>query len=110
MSVKEYFWIEHRLLRPLVASNYTTSFVYNDGSEFLKSYTSGTFEDQREFRDDIYVLGVNSENYSVQKVKNKSSYKVILFDILNQPIFESIKIYNSKGEALRKIEKTNCFF
>ena len=104
------FLIEHILLRPLVSSNYTTSFVYNDGSEFLKSYTSGTFEDQREFRDDIYVLGVNSENYSVQKIKNKSSYKVILFDILNQPIFESIKIYNSKGEAMRKIEKIIAFF
>mgnify|MGYP004172707625 CR=1 FL=1 len=104
------FIIEHILLRPLVSSNYTTSFIYNDGLEFLKSYTSGTFEDQREFRDDIYVLGVDSENFSVQKIENKSRYKVILFDILNQPIFESIKIYNSKGEALREIEKIIAFF
>mgnify|MGYP003326451474 CR=1 FL=1 len=67
------FILEHILLRPIVSTNYITIFNDENGDEFLKSFRPAPFEDQREFRDDIYVLGVNSENYSVQKTKGKKS-------------------------------------
>lgn len=104
------FVLEHILLRPLVSTNYITIFKNDQGEEFLKSYSAAPFEDQREFRDDIYVLGVNSENYSVQKVKGKKSFKIVLFDILNNPVFESLKVFASKAEGVDQIPKFIDFF
>ncbi|MBT3444881.1 MAG: hypothetical protein HN443_07560 [Flavobacteriaceae bacterium] len=104
------FVLEHILLRPLVSNNYFILFKNDQGEEFLKSYRASSFEDQREFRDDIYVLGVNSENYSVQKVKGKKSFKIVLFDILNNPVFESVKVFNTKEEGLAEITKFIDFF
>ena len=104
------FALEHILLRPLVSTNYITLFKNDQGEEFLKSYRASSFEDQREFRDDIYVLGVNSENYSVQKVKGRKSFKIVLFDILNNPVFESVKVFASKAEAVAEISKFIDFF
>lgn len=104
------FVLEHILLRPLVSNNYSTIFKNDQGEAFLRSYRTAPFEDQREFRDDVYVLGVNSENYSVQKVKRKKSFKIVLYDILNKPVFESVKEFDSKADALEEIQKFINFF
>ena len=104
------FMLEHILLRPLVSTNYTTIIKDDKGNEFLKSYRSGPFEEQREVRDDLYVIGVNPDNYSVKKTKAKKSFKVILYDILNKPVFQSIKEYDSKDEAVKEVEKIIGFF
>ena len=56
------------------------------------------------------MLGVNSENYSVQKVKGKKSFKIVLFDILNNPVFESLKVFASKAEGVDQIPKFIDFF
>ena len=104
------FVLEHVLLRPLVSSYYTTIFINNEGEDFLKSYRSATFEDQREFRDDIYVLGIKSDNYSVQKIKGKKSFNIIIFDILNNPVFETHKVYGTKAEAIEEIQVFINFF
>ena len=66
------FVLEHILLRPLVSTNYITIFKNDQGEEFLESYSAAPFEDQREFRDDIYVLGVNSKLF-----RSKSKGKII---------------------------------
>ncbi len=104
------FILEHILLRPIVSTNYITIFNDENGDQILKSYRPAPFEDQREFRDDIYVLGVNSENYSVQKTKGKKSFKIILYDILNNPVFESSKVFDSKSNAIDEIQKITDFF
>ena len=104
------FVLEHILLRPLVSTNYITVFNNNEGAEFLRSYRAAPFEDQREFRDDIYVLGVDFDNYSIQKVKGKKSFKIVLYDILNNPVFESVKVYGSKAEAMQEIPNFIDFF
>ena len=104
------FLLEHILLRPLVSANYITIFKNDQGEEFLKSYLASPFEDQREFRDDILVLGINPDNYSVQKVKGKKSFKIVLFDILNNPVFESVEVFSSKSEGLEVIPKFIDFF
>jgi len=104
------FILEHILLRPLVSTNYITIFNDNNGDEFFKSYRPASFDDQREFRDDIYVLGVNADNYSVQKIKGKKSFKIVLFDILNNPIFESSEVFASKNDAIQEIPKIVDFF
>ena len=104
------FVLEHILLRPLVSTNYITVFKNEQGEEFLKSYSASTFEDQREFRDDVYVLGVNADNYSVQKAKRKKSFKIVLYDILNNPVFESLKTFDTKAEGLEEIQNYINFF
>ena len=104
------FILEHILLRPLVSTNYITIFKDDKGDEFFKSYRPASFDDQREFRDDIYVLGVNSDNYSVQKIKGKKSFKIVLYDILNNPVFESSEVFASKNDALDEIPKKIDFF
>ena len=102
--------LEHILLRPLVSTNYITVFKNDQGKDFLKSYLASPFEDQREFRDDIFVLGIDFDNYSIQKVKGKKSFKIVLFDILNNPVFESVKEFSTKSEGLEAITKFIDFF
>ena len=99
------FMLEHILLRPLVSTNYTTIIKDDKGNEFLKSYRSGPFEEQREVRDDLYVIGVNPDNYSAKKTKAKKSFKVILYDILNKPVFNQLKntIAKTKQVGIEKL-------
>ena len=104
------YLIEHILLRPLVSTNYSTTFFFEDGTPSLKSYNSGIFEDQREFRDDIYVLGIDSQNYSVQKIENENKFQIVVFDILNIPLFISVKKFKSKAFASKEIKKIVAFF
>ena len=41
---------------------------------------------------------------------NKKSFKIVLYDILNKPVFESVKEFDSKADALVEIQKFINFF
>jgi hypothetical protein len=53
---------------------------------------------------------VNADNYSVQKVKRKKSFKIVLYDILNNPVFESLKEFDAKADGLDEIQNFINFF
>lgn len=105
-----FFMIEHLLLRPLVPKNYQTIFFYDDGSECLQGFEPRDFDDHRNFRDDIYIIATDPENYSIQKEADNLEYDIVLFDILNKPVFKSSKTLLNKAEAKEEINKLVTFF
>tara|TARA_B110000977_G_C11091728_1_gene497192 strand:+ start:22382 stop:25147 length:2766 start_codon:yes stop_codon:yes gene_type:complete len=104
------YLIEHILLRPLLTSNYVTSFENEKGESCLVSYKSSSFESQNDLREDVYVLGSNRENYSIIKSETKKEFIVVLFDIFNKPVFKSPKVLYSNLGAKSEIKKLIEFF
>jgi hypothetical protein len=105
-----FFLVEHILLRPLLTTNYSTSFFDDKSEACLVSYDSGSFEEQNDLRDDIFVLGSNKENYSIIKSETKKVFKIVLFDIFNKPVYQSPKILYSNIGAKSEIKRLTDFF
>ncbi len=110
ISCEGFFQVEHILLRPLISTNYSTTFYYEDGKESLISHRSGEFEDQRDRRDDVYIIASNPDNYSVEEIKDKKYFNIIIFDVLGQPVFKSANPLYSKAGVKSEIKKLVAFF
>lgn len=106
-----FYLLEHILLRPLIPTNYTTRFFDDSGEELLISFASSDFESQQDQREDIFILGTNEENYVIETNKSKAKqYKIVVYDILNKPIFKSAKIYYSKPIIKKEINRMISYF
>lgn len=110
IACEGFFMIEHLLLRPLVHKNYQTYFFFDDGTDCLQGFESGDFDEHRNFRDDIYIIGTDPDNYSIQKAEEELQFEVVLFDILNKPVFKSPQLTNSKTQAKEEIKRLVTFF
>lgn len=104
------FLIEHLLLRPMSTANYTIYIYDNDESIYLESLDSNSFEEQRNTLDDIYIIALNPENYSIKRSTDKKEYEIILYDILNNPILKYSKKKYSKVGAKSEVSQIIAFF
>ena len=105
-----FFLVEHILLRPLLTTNYVTTFLNDDSESFLVSFNASSFEDQNDLRSDVFILGVNKENYSIIKSKEKKEFQIIIFDIFNKPVFKSPKVFYSNVGAKSEMKRLLSFF
>ena len=105
-----FFLVEHILLRPLLTTNYVTTFLNDDSEPFLASFNASSFEDQNDLRSDVFILGVNKENYSIIKSKEKKEFQIIIFDIFNKPVFKSPKVFYSNVGAKSEMKRLLSFF
>lgn len=105
-----FFLVEHILLRPLLTTNYVTTFFNSDSEPFLVSFNASSFEDQNDLRSDVFILGVNKENYSIIKLKEKKEFQIIIFDIFNKPVFKSPKVFYSNAGAKSEMKRLLSFF
>lgn len=104
------FLVEHILLRPLLTTNYVTTFLDDDTTPCLVSYNATSFEEQNDLRKDIFILGTNKENYSIIKSKEKKEFEVIIFDIFNKPVFKSPKVLYSNAGAKSEMKRLLNYF
>lgn len=109
VKCESFFMIEHLMLRPLEIRNYQIYFYDDQGDECLRGFESGDFQEQRNFRDDIYIIGTDPDNYSIQSRDKEDEFEIVIFDILNMPVFKSPKIYTTKKEAKTAIDATVKF-
>lgn len=111
MACEGMFLVEHILLRPLLTTNYITTFLNDDSDPCLVSYNATSFEEQNDLRYDIFILGTNKENYSIIKSKEKKEYQIVIFDIFNKPVFKSPKVLYSSAGAKSELKRLlNYFF
>lgn len=96
--------LENILLRPTTETNYQLLFTSDESKVILKSYYSTEFNQLRDLRDDIWVIVLDEQNFSVEKVSDSNKFCIVVYDLFNQPILKSEKTYNSK--AIAKLEKT----
>lgn len=104
------FLVEHILLRPLLTTNYITTFLNNDSEPCLVSYNATSFEEQNDLRNDIFILGTNKENYSIIKSKEKKEYQIVIFDIFNKPVFKCPKVLYSNTGAKSEMKRLLEYF
>ena len=101
---ESFFLVENILLRPITETNYQLLISSDDNEVILKSYHSTEFNQLRDLRDDIWVIVIDEQNFSVEKVSDSNKFSIVVYDLFNQPILKSEKTYNSK--AIAKLEKT----
>ena len=104
------FLVEHILLRPLLTTNYATTFLDGDLAPCLISFNATNFEEQNDLRNDIFILGTNKENYSIIKSKEKKEFQIIVFDIFNKPVFKSPKVLYSNIGAKSEMKRLLNYF
>ena len=101
---ESFFVLENILLRPITETSYQLLISSDDNQVILKSYFSIEFNQLRDLRDDIWVIVLDEQNFSIEKVSDSNKFVIVLYDLSNQPILKSEKTYNSK--AIAKLEKT----
>ena len=101
---ESFFLVENILLRPITETNYQLLISSDDNEVILKSYHSTEFNQLRDLRDDIWMIVIDEQNFSVEKVSDSNKFSIVVYDLFNQPILKSEKTYNSK--AIAKLEKT----
>jgi len=101
---ESFFLLENILLRPIIEPNYQLLISSDESQVILKSYYSTEFNQLRDLRDDIWVIILDEQNFSIEKVSDSNKFSIVVYDLFNQPILRSEKTYNSK--AIAKLEKT----
>jgi|AntAceMinimDraft_5_1070358.scaffolds.fasta_scaffold01597_5 hypothetical protein len=107
---ESFFFVENILLRPLIESNFQLNVLSDDGIALFKSYYNADFKDLRDIKDDLWVVVLKRENYSIEKDENAKKYMVVIYDILNNPILKSERFFNSKAVAEIEINRSFDFF
>lgn len=107
---ESFFILENILLRPTSETNYQLLISSSDDQVILKSYFSTEFNQLRDLRDDIWVILLEEQNFSIEKISDSNKFGIVVYDLFNQPILRSEKNYNSKAIAKREKTKIIDYF
>ena len=104
------FMIENILLRPVSQSDYSLIFYDAKGKKYLESYYKSDLDNLRDLKSDFIILAVDKKNFNVVKKLRSKNYEIILYDLLNRPLFKSSKSYKNESEAKDDIPLMIQFF
>ena len=105
-----FFMIENILLRPLSRKDYTL-FIYDENrKKFFKSYYSADLDKLKDLRRDFAILSTDKKNYNVVKKANGKRFEIIIYDLLNKPMFRSCESFKLESDAKILIPKAIQFF
>jgi hypothetical protein len=90
-----FFLIENILLRPNIETNYHL-LIYAERNEILlKSYYDTERNVLRDLRDDLWVIILKEQNFSIEKDEKTNEYIIVVYDLFNKPILKSEKQFNT---------------
>lgn len=104
------FMIENILLRPVSQTDYTLIFYDAKGKKYLESYYKSDLDTLRDLKGDFMILSIDKKNFNVVKKLRSKNYEIILYDLLNRPLFKSSKSYKNESEAKDDIPLMIQFF
>jgi len=97
--------IENILLRPVNNDRFSLRVSINMDEDVFKSPKLDEFNKLIEIRDDLKLILNNRSNYTVHKSsENTNMYAISVYDIMDQKILISTKLFNTKNEARGFIE------
>lgn len=105
-----FFMIENILLRPVSQKDYTLIFYDAKGGKYIESYFKSELDTLRDLKNDFSILVADKKNFNVVKKLNSKNFEVILYDLLNRPLFKSAKSFRSEDEAKSEIPLMIQFF
>ena len=95
--------LEHILLRPLEPALFTFNILDEKGEIFLSGYFPGSMESQRLQSEEIPLLGMIPERFSIQSDEEGQLFSVILYDGDSQPVARLKKTFKSRTAAQRAL-------
>lgn len=95
--------LEHILLRPLEPALFTFNILDEQGQIYLSGYFPGSMESQRLQSEEIPLLGMVAERFSVQSDEEGQVFSVILYDGDSQPVARLHKTFTSRTAAQRAL-------
>lgn len=104
------FILEHILLRPTVLSEYEIEFYDESKNVILKSFKSGSVESLSNYKEDIYVVASNKNNYLVEPIPNSDLFEIVVYDVLQKPKYKSTLKYESLKAASKAIKQICRYF
>jgi hypothetical protein len=104
VNCESFFLIENILLRPLTETKHQLIIYTDDKQKLLTSYYNTEFNQLRDLRDDLWVILVQDENFSVEKDAKTGKNIIVVYDLFNNPILKSDTQFNSTAVAEK--EKT----
>ena len=95
--------VEHILLRPLEPTLFTFNILDEHGEIYLTGYFPGSMEAQRLQSEEIPLLGMVPERFSIQTDEEGQVFSVILYDGDSQPVARLHKTFKSRTAAQRAL-------
>ena len=109
-SSEQFFMIENILLRPVSHKDYTLIFYDDKGGKYIESYYKSELDILRDLKSDFSILVTDKKNFNVVKKLNSKNFEIILYDLLNRPLFKCSKSFKREEEAKREIPAIMQFF
>jgi len=109
--LSEGFYMEENLLLRPRQQKKQTLFIFDENKKhFMKSHNSAEMENLKEMLRDFSILAVDKKNYNVVKKTNGKRYEIILYDLLNKPLFRSCDTFAKEEHAKEAIPLMIQFF
>lgn len=99
IDCESFFLIENILLRPLIETKHQLIIYTDDKQKLLTSYYNTEYNQLRDLRDDLLVILVKDENFSVEKDAKTGKNIIVVYDLFNNPILKSDTQFNSTAVA-----------
>ena len=98
-----FLMIENVLLRPVASNQYTLFIKNEDQVQSFESYFTADLDHLRDLKKDFSIIAVDKKNYNVVKKLNSKNYEIIIYDLLNKPLFRSCVSYKNEADAKSEI-------
>ncbi len=100
-STERLYVLENILLRPQIIDKYKMQVSYK-GVPIFKSFKIFDFNKLSEIREDVINILKDRSNYSIHKSIKK--YSISVFDVMNNKILTSNKLFKNRNDAKNEIE------
>lgn len=105
-----FYMIENILLRPNAQKKFTLYIQDENHKRVMESYYTSYGEIKPELFSDFSILAVDKKNYNVVKQTNTNKFEIVLYDLLNKPLFKSCTAYDKEVFAKEAIPLMIQFF
>jgi hypothetical protein len=101
--------IEHILLRPLEPVLFIFNILDDRGEIFLSGYFPGSIESQTLVAEELPLLGIRAENFSLVSEDGDNTFQVILYDSASSPTARLSKTFLSRKEAETALQQASSY-
>lgn len=110
INTEGFYMIENILLRPQASDEHTLLIYDENNNESFESYFKSDLDYLRDLKKDFSIIALDKKNYNVIKKVDGKKYEIVIYDLLNKPLFKSCNSYANEAEAKAEIPMMIQFF
>jgi hypothetical protein len=97
-------------LRPQASDEHTLLIYDENNNESFESYFNSDLDYLRDLKKDFSIIALDKKNYNVVKKINGKKFEIVIYDLLNKPLFKSSNSFVNEAEAKAEIPMIIQFF